>query len=206
APATPIVDACTASATGRIAVNGGATTISTSWTASASFRNSLMNATASWTVLYIFQLAAINGVRLMASGLRSVRQRGNARQHAPPEEFERRAPAGGDMCDFIADVGLADRRDGIAAADHSRALDVRHRFRDRHGSSRERLDFKHPHRAVPHHRLRRTDDGPICLDCSWSDVQTHAGADGRVGHGNRLGRRARFELRRDYVIDGQLEP
>ena len=61
----PIADACAASTAGRSAVNGGATTISTSCTSLPTLRSSLMNATVSCTVLYIFQFAAMNGVRLM---------------------------------------------------------------------------------------------------------------------------------------------
>jgi hypothetical protein len=68
--------------------------------------NSLMNATASRTVLYIFQFAAMNGVlHVSLSGAR------DARQLAPSEEFERRAAAGRNVCDAIGDSRLRDRGD-----------------------------------------------------------------------------------------------
>src|SRR5215813_5346971 len=62
--ATPILLLLSASATAWIAVNGGAITISTSATSFTATRSSLANTTASLTVLYIFQLAAMNGVRI----------------------------------------------------------------------------------------------------------------------------------------------
>ena len=48
------------------AVNGGATTISTSMMSFTRLRNSLTNTTDSCTVLCIFQLAAMNGMRMSA--------------------------------------------------------------------------------------------------------------------------------------------
>ena len=63
-PATPTLELRAASATACSAVNGGATTISTSVMSLTRPRNSLTKLTASWTVLYIFQLAAMNGVRI----------------------------------------------------------------------------------------------------------------------------------------------
>jgi hypothetical protein len=53
-----------ASAAACRAVNGGATTISTSCTPATSGRSSLTHTTASWTVLNIFQLPAIRGRRM----------------------------------------------------------------------------------------------------------------------------------------------
>ena len=63
-PATPMLVWRAASATACSAVNGGATTISTSVKSLTRPWNSLMNTTASCTVLNIFQLAAMNGVRI----------------------------------------------------------------------------------------------------------------------------------------------
>jgi hypothetical protein len=70
-PATPTGVLRAASATACSAVNGGATTISTSVTSFTTPRISLMNTTASWTVLNIFQLAAMKGVRMVCSLLRA---------------------------------------------------------------------------------------------------------------------------------------
>src|SRR5919204_4523453 len=111
-----------ASATACTAVNGGATTISTSETSSTSLRNSLTNTTASWTVLYIFQFAARNGVRTFST-LRttrlSVRQRRHARQLPAAEELERCAAARRDVGDSIGNPCFRHSRDRIAAADHA---------------------------------------------------------------------------------------
>ncbi len=103
--ATPTLLLRAASATAWIAVNGGPTTISTSAMSLTTARSSLTNTTASWTVLNIFQLPAIRGVRMFISWqVRRVgcalpdlpvppvrlglRQRGDAGQHAPAEKFE----------------------------------------------------------------------------------------------------------------------
>ena len=77
------------------------------------------NATASWTVLYIFQLPAMNGVRMAdprlqratcyereSSERHGVWQRRHARQLTAAEEFERRAAAGRDVRDAVGDAGL----------------------------------------------------------------------------------------------------
>src|SRR5216110_2162849 len=53
-----------ASATACTAVNGGATTISTSVMSFTALRSSFTNTTASCTVLYIFQLPAMKGIRI----------------------------------------------------------------------------------------------------------------------------------------------
>src|SRR5947209_9430197 len=57
-----------ASATACTAVNGGPTTISTSVTSLIALRSSFTNRTASCTVLYIFQLPAMNGIRIGPGG------------------------------------------------------------------------------------------------------------------------------------------
>jgi hypothetical protein len=53
-----------ASATAWIAVKGGASTISTSATSVTRRRSSFVKSTASCTVLNIFQLPAMNGMRI----------------------------------------------------------------------------------------------------------------------------------------------
>src|SRR5437764_3452474 len=109
-PAIPMFEPCAASAAERSAVNGGAMTISTSCTSFTIERNSLMKPTVSCTVLYIFQSAAMNGVRMLLVG-----QRRDAGQRAAAEEFERRPAARRDMGDAIGDAGLGDGGDRIAA-------------------------------------------------------------------------------------------
>src|SRR5215467_1242813 len=86
---TPMLLPCAASAAALSAVNGGPTTISTPDISLTLPRRSDTKATVSPTVLNIFQLPAMNGVRMLL-----VRKCRDARQRAAPEEFERRAPAG----------------------------------------------------------------------------------------------------------------
>ena len=79
-----------ASATGCSAVNGGATTISTSSMPLTMLRRSVTNATDSDTVLYIFQLPAMNGILIcLADGLDRQESR-----PIPPSPLERRHLAG----------------------------------------------------------------------------------------------------------------
>ena len=68
-PAMPMFVLRAASATAWRAVNGGAMTISTSSTSATRLRNCLAKATASWTVLNIFQFAATNGVRMVLTSV-----------------------------------------------------------------------------------------------------------------------------------------
>jgi hypothetical protein len=67
----PTFELRAASAAAWMAVKVGATTISTSSMSLTRLRNSFTYTTASWTVLCIFQLPAINGC-LMSATLRSV--------------------------------------------------------------------------------------------------------------------------------------
>src|SRR2546422_4064544 len=108
-----------------MAVNGGAMTISTSPTSFTRLRNSLVKTTASWTVLNIFQLPAMNGVLIFPlsagrsgrsggsgkSGRGSewnhlayqpyltlfVRERRHPRERSAAEELERRSAARRDV-------------------------------------------------------------------------------------------------------------
>jgi hypothetical protein len=100
---------------------------------------------------------------------------------------------------------LGDRRDRIAAADDGRPVHVGHGFRDGDRPLGERVDLEHAHRPVPGDRLRSADDLTISLDRLRTDVEAQPVADGRIVHGQHLGRCAGFELRCDDVIDGQLE-
>src|SRR5574339_675400 len=119
-PEMPIGEFRAASTAAWSAVNGGATTISTSLTSLTMLRNSLMNTTASCTVLCIFQFAAMKGV-LMRSP-----QGCDSGQRPSAEELERRATAGRDVRDPVGDTRLRDRRDRVAPADYRRSPDVRH--------------------------------------------------------------------------------
>src|SRR5262245_5889229 len=95
-----------ASAAALSAVNGGPTTI---WTPEMSLtrpRRSFTNVTVSWTVLNIFQLPAMKGVRMLFVG-----ECRDSREHAASKELEGRAAAGRDMGDSIRHAGLLDGRD-----------------------------------------------------------------------------------------------
>src|SRR4051794_33047854 len=147
-------------------------TISTSWTSLTSVRNSRTNATASCTVLCIFQFAAMKGVRMIgvnfewpmsnaesanAEGANAdlfVGQRRDPWQLASAQEFQRRPTSRGDMRDAIRAPGLGDRRDRIAAADHRGPMDRRYRLGDFHRPLGEGVDFEDAHRAVPDDGLR----------------------------------------------------
>ena len=111
-----------ASAAAWSAVNGGATTISTSAMSFTRLRNSLTYFTVSATVLYIFQLPAMNGVRIgsvilnrnaecrhyptrgiaefcILNSALHLGQHGHARQRTAAQELQRGAAAGRDVRD-----------------------------------------------------------------------------------------------------------
>src|ERR1700716_4194230 len=125
----------TASATACTAVNGGATTISTSAASFTALRSSFTNRTASCTVLYIFQLPAMNGIRMGQVGLVAttqlclILQRGDSGQRVAGQELERRAAARRNVRDPVGDAGLLHGGNRVAAADDRRALHVRDRAR-----------------------------------------------------------------------------
>src|SRR5579864_9099743 len=106
-----------ASAAACTAVNGGAITISTSATSLTTPRSSLTNADVSCTVLNIFQLPAINGIRMS-----DIRQGRHARQRATAQKLERCAASGGNVGNAIGETGLLYGRDRIAAADDRGAV------------------------------------------------------------------------------------
>src|SRR3954463_9282957 len=133
-----------ASAAACSAVNPGATTISTPEMSFTRLRSSLMKNTASWTVLNIFQLPAMKGMRMGhlrvrgrggrprrrdLRGLALVGQRRHPRQHGAAEELQGRAPAGPYGGDPVGDAGLVDRRHRIAAADDRRTVHAGHGLR-----------------------------------------------------------------------------
>ena len=107
-----------------------------------------MNSSASAIVLCIFQLPAMNGVRLMHESL-------HAGQRLALDQLERRAAAGREVVDPVGEPELRERRGGVAAAD-----DRRRRASPATASAtarvpgRERLELERAHRAVPEHRAR----------------------------------------------------
>ena len=64
---------------------------------------------------------------------------------------------------------------------------------------------KTPIGSVPHHRARIVQRIGVRLRGARADVEPHAIADLRIVHAERLGRRARLELRRNDVIDGKQQ-
>src|SRR5690242_19545898 len=100
--------------------------------------NSRVNTNASWTVLYIFQLAATKGMRM---AIRILPEGDDARQLAAAEELERCAAAGRDVRNPIGDAGLRDRGNRIAAADDRRPLHVGDGARDLDGALCELIEF-----------------------------------------------------------------
>src|SRR5262245_49812179 len=99
-----------------MAVNGGPTTICTPLAFLTAPRRSVTNAAASATVLNIFQLPAMKGVRMLF-----VRQGCHTREHAAAEELQRRAATGGDVSDLVGEAGFLDRGNRVAASDDRRA-------------------------------------------------------------------------------------
>src|SRR4051812_49018906 len=87
--ATAMGEFLAASATACTARNGGATTISTPVTSLTMVRNSLAYTTASCTVLNIFQLPAMRGVRMGDSTLGSRLQAPGSRLCQAPEPRDR---------------------------------------------------------------------------------------------------------------------
>src|SRR3954447_5834560 len=96
----------TASATACSAVNGGATTISTSATSLTRLRNSFAYTTASCTVLNIFQFPATSGVRMGAPTLQGCRRRAGGRSHQARQDRQPAACALG-PCLFYLSVSAA---------------------------------------------------------------------------------------------------
>src|SRR6266542_5375068 len=198
-----------ASATVWTAVNGGARTISTSAMSLTAIANSRVNANASCTVLNIFQLAAMNGIRISVDPCTTsdsrLAERDDTRQLAAAEEFQRCAAAGRDVRDAIGDARLGDRGDRVAAADARRAFHDRDRASDLDGPLRECVDLEHAHGAIPRDGLRARDDAAVGRNRRRPDVEPHAIADRGVADVERFSWRARLELRRDDMIHGQLE-
>src|SRR5262245_53092203 len=118
----------TTSPTAESAVNGGHNKTSTPRGRFSPSRMASANSRASAIVPCIFQLPTTRGMR-MGRPLALV-ERGNARQHAPFEIFEKSAARGRDVPDARGDAGLLDGRDRVAASDHRESAALAHGPRD----------------------------------------------------------------------------
>src|SRR5262245_48454530 len=101
------------------AVNGGQTTISTSFTAASSRLSPVTRSSASATVLFIFQCPATISFRSLSMFRNSlfVRQRGHARQHLAFQEFQARTAPRAHESDLVAQPGAVQRLHAVAPAD-----------------------------------------------------------------------------------------
>src|SRR6266849_2520432 len=183
APIEIFVSRVAATATG-MSVNGGAKTMSQSWTPATSGLKAAKKARVSACVLNIFQLPAIRRRRIERSPENSrlklsrsfIRQRFDAGQFRSTKEFERSAAAGGNVRDARGNAGLVSGSDRIASADDGRGAGI--------GCSRDGLGdferafgksghFKDAHRTVPDNGFGAGNFGAIRRDGFRADVQTH---------------------------------
>src|ERR1700755_2784736 len=147
------------------------------WVAAIRGSSASMNAAASATVLCIFQLAAMYGVRsgiciLLGDGL-LVEQRFNSGQLLPLQQLQRGAAAGREPIDPVAEAKLDQRRDRVATADHRRPRPRGDGRGDWASASRERRQLEGSHRAVPEHSPGNADRLGVGLGSTWPDVQSH---------------------------------
>src|SRR6266568_100494 len=151
------------------AVNGGQTTMSTSLTLANSILRSLIKSSASATVLFIFQLPATISLRSLFiwNWRLLITQRGYPGQDAAFEELKTGAAAGAHESDFVAQPGLVEGLDAVAAADD--ALDAillsgfSHRASNGIGAVSKTLVLKQTHRTVP-------EDGTVRWVCLRTSV------------------------------------
>jgi hypothetical protein len=108
--------------------------------------------------------------------------------------------------DAIGYARLIDRGNRVAASHDRRTRDAGDRARNRVRAGGEFRVFEDSHRAVPDHGLRIRDHARIERDRLRADIHAHAIADALVAHIQRFAPGARFQLRRDDVIDRQAEP
>src|SRR3954453_20588294 len=105
------------------------------WVAAIRGSSASMNSAASATVLCIFQLAAMYGVRSGICGLLfGVEQGLHARQLLTLPQLQRGAAAGRDPVDLVLEPELVQRGDRVAAADHRRPRCLRNRLGDSAGA------------------------------------------------------------------------
>ena len=131
-----------------------------------------MNASASATVLCIFQLPAISGVRLMLEHLHSG-------QRLALDQLQRRAAAGRE----VGRRGRPGRTARSAAAESPPPTTVvpgasRDGLGDRARAGRERLELERAHRPVPEHGAGAGDLCGVALRRPRADVEAHPA----VGH------------------------
>src|SRR3954454_9755499 len=104
------------------------------WVAAIRGSSASTNSAASATVLFIFQLAAMYGVRSGIGALlgrRVLVQQGlDPGQLLPLQQLQRRTAAGREPVDPVVEAELAQRGARVAAADHGRAGRRRDRLGD----------------------------------------------------------------------------
>src|SRR3954447_11793631 len=101
------------------------------------------NFAASATVLCIFQLAAMYGVRSGIGGLLfDVEQGLDARQLLSLQQLQRGAAPGRDPVDLVLETKLVQRGNAVPAADHRDAPRRSDRFGDGAGAGGERLHLE----------------------------------------------------------------
>ena len=180
------------------AVNGTQIATSTPSTSATSGASASTYASASAIVLYIFQLPAMNGVRLHAT------KNLHAGQGLALDKLERRAAAGGQVGHLVLQPELRDRRGAsrrlrqpsyprVAAT--AAAIVARARG--------ERLELERAHRAVPEDRAPR---GAIAAAYASArlraDVEAHP-AGGHVDAVELLALGVGGELAAEHEVDGQ---
>src|SRR5580693_3151953 len=153
--------------------------------------SSWMCSSACASVLCIFQLPAISGVRSVpitsptaacsrswAGGeppsrdARAV-ERLYAGEHAPLYQLQRGAAAGRQMVDGVLQAEMGERGGRIAAADDGNARRARDSLGDRARALRKWLVLEGAHRTVPEDGARLRDLGVVTLDRGGSDVEPH---------------------------------
>src|SRR6266568_3382776 len=159
------------------AVNGGQTTMSTSLTLANSILRSLIKSSASATVLFIFQLPATISLRSLFiwNWRLLITQRRYPRQDPASEELKTGAAAGAHEGDFVAQPGLVESLDAVAAANDALGAiflsGFSHRASDGIGAVSKTLVLKQTHRAVPEDGLGFEDHLGVSLNGSRADVQ-----------------------------------
>src|SRR5918994_1927450 len=169
-------------------VCGAQTTMSTSsWASTARGSSAAVYSSASLTVLFIFQFAAIIGRRAMISSpVLFVRQDCYAGQFLAFYVLQRSPAAGRDVAHLVFERELVDGCDGVSAADHAR----RPALGDGPGHAlralREGVDLEDAHRAVPEDGARARDVSLEERDGLRADVEAHL-ARRDAARGDRLG-------------------
>src|SRR4051812_28901262 len=144
------------------------------WVAAIRGSSASTNSAASATVLCIFQLAAMYGVRLGISGLLfGVEQGLDARQLLSLQQLQRCSPSGRDPVDPVLQAELVQRRDRVAAADHGGPWRSGDRFGDGLGAGGERLHLEGAHRAIPEDGAGAGNRLRVAAGAARADVEPH---------------------------------